>query len=166
MRSIALSESNRSVPLRYSRAGPLPIVSKIGYSMFEDTIAERVRPLAQAFNDGGLTRLKVRDGEFEVEFRRAPATASAAAATARQGNEPAPARAMDAILADVVGIVRFLRPAVTEGMALEGDRELAFVETLGIRNAVRSRGAGRIVMIYVTDGQPVEYGQPLFAIER
>jgi biotin carboxyl carrier protein len=73
---------------------------------------------------------------------------------------------MDAILADVVGIVRFLRPAVTEGMALEGDRELAFVETLGIRNAVRSRGPGRIVMIYVTDGQPVEYGQPLFAIER
>jgi biotin carboxyl carrier protein len=59
-----------------------------------------------------------------------------------------------------------LRPAVTEGMALEADRELAFVETLGIRNAVRSRGAGRVAMIYVTDGQPVEYGQPLFAIER
>jgi biotin carboxyl carrier protein len=51
-------------------------------------------------------------------------------------------------------------------MALEGDRELAFVETLGIRNAVRSRGPGRVAMIYVTDGQPVEYGQPLFAIER
>jgi len=134
--------------------------------MFEDTIAERVRPLAQAFNDGGLTRLTVRDGEFEVEFRRAPTTASAAAAGARPGNEPAPARPMDAILADVVGIVRFLRPAVTEGMALEADRELAFVETLGIRNAVRSRGPGRIAMIYVTDGQPVEYGQPLFAIER
>jgi acetyl-CoA carboxylase biotin carboxyl carrier protein len=134
--------------------------------MFEDTIAERVRPLAQAFNDGGLTRLTVRDGEFEVEFRRAPATASAAGAPSRSGNEAAPARAMDAILADVVGIVRFLRPAVTEGMALEADRELAFVETLGIRNPVRSRGPGRIAMIYVTDGQPVEYGQPLFAIER
>jgi biotin carboxyl carrier protein len=37
---------------------------------------------------------------------------------------------------------------------------------LGIRNAVRSRGAGRVAMIYITDGQPVEYGQPLFAIER
>jgi acetyl-CoA carboxylase biotin carboxyl carrier protein len=166
MRSIALSEDNRSVLLRCGRAGPLPIVSKFGYSMFEDTIAERVRPLAQAFTDGGLTRLTVRDGEFEVEFRRAPATAAAAAATARPANEPAPARPMDAILADVVGIVRFLRPAVTEGMVLDADRELAFVETLGIRNAVRSRGAGRIAMIYVTDGQPVEYGQPLFAIER
>jgi acetyl-CoA carboxylase biotin carboxyl carrier protein len=133
--------------------------------MFEDTIAERVRPLAQAFNDGGLTRLRVRDGEFEVEFRRAPASLAASAAV-RPANGPAAARSVDAILADVVGIVHFLRPAVSEGMALEGDRELAFVETLGIRNAVRSRGPGRVAMIYVTDGQPVEYGQPLFAIER
>jgi acetyl-CoA carboxylase biotin carboxyl carrier protein len=133
--------------------------------MFEDTIAERVRPLAQAFNDGGLTRLRVRDGEFEVEFRRAP-TATPAAAGTRPASEPAPARPVDAILADVVGVMRFLRPAVSEGMALEGDRELAYVETLGIRNPVRSRGPGRVAMVYVTDGQPVEYGQPLFAIER
>lgn len=134
--------------------------------MFEDTIAERVRPLAQAFNDGGLTRLRVREGEFEVEFRRAPTAVAASGSGAATANEPAAARAVDAILADVVGIVRFLRPAVNEGMLLESDRELAYVETLGIRNAVRSRGPGRIAMIYVTDGQPVEYGQPLFAIER
>jgi acetyl-CoA carboxylase biotin carboxyl carrier protein len=134
--------------------------------MFENTIAERVRPLAQAFSDGSLTRLTVRDGEFEVEFRRAPASVAARAAAAAKAAEPVAARPVDAILSDVVGIVRFLRPAVTEGMSLDADRELAFVETLGIRNAVRSRGAGKVAMIYVTDGQPVEYGQPLFAIER
>jgi acetyl-CoA carboxylase biotin carboxyl carrier protein len=133
--------------------------------MFDDTIAERVRPLAQAFNDGGLTRLRVRDGDFEVEFRRAPSSPAAAAGT-RPASEPAVARPVDAILADVVGVMRFLRPAVSEGMALEGDRELAYVETLGIRNPVRSRGPGRVAMVYVTDGQPVEYGQPLYAIER
>jgi acetyl-CoA carboxylase biotin carboxyl carrier protein len=134
--------------------------------MFENTIAERVRPLAQAFEDGGLTRLTVRDGEFEVEFRKAPAPAAASAAAAATAAEVAPARQMDAILSDVVGVVRFLRPAVAEGTSLDADRELAYVETLGIRNAVRSRGPGRVAMIYVTDGQPVEYGQPLFAIER
>ena len=37
---------------------------------------------------------------------------------------------------------------------------------LGIRNPVRSLGAGRITAVFVTEGQPVEYGQPLFAIER
>ena len=134
--------------------------------MFENTIAERVRPLAQAFGDGGLTRLTVRDGEFEVEFRKAPAPGVASAATAAVAADAAVARQVDAILSDVVGVIRFLRPAVAEGMSLDADRELAFVETLGIRNAVRSRGPGRVAMIYVTDGQPVEYGQPLFAIER
>jgi acetyl-CoA carboxylase biotin carboxyl carrier protein len=134
--------------------------------MFEDTIAERVRPLAEAFNDGGLTRLVVRDGEFEVEFRRARTNAAPNEAAPRASGDAAPARPTEAILADVVGIVHFLRPAVTEGLALDGDRDLAYVETLGIRTAVRSRGPGRVAMIYVTDGQPVEYGQPLFAIER
>jgi len=134
--------------------------------MFENTIAERVRPLAQAFSDGGLTRLTVRDGEFEVEFRRAPVAGAVPEAAARAAAEAVAVRPMDAILADAVGVVRFLRPAIAEGATLDSDRELAFVETLGIRNAVRSRGAGRVAMIYVTDGQPVEYGQPLFAIER
>ena len=134
--------------------------------MFEDTIAERVRPLARAFSDGGLTRLRVREGEFEVEFHRAPASLDGSAASASKAKEPAAARPVEAILADVVGIIRYLRPAVNEGMTLESDRELAYVETLGIRNPVRSRGPGRVAMIYVTDGQPVEYGQPLFAIER
>jgi biotin carboxyl carrier protein len=134
-------------------------------SMFDDTLAERVRPLATAFNDGGLTRLTVRETDFEVEFRRSRPLA-APAAEVRPASEAAPPRPTDAILADVVGVVRFPRPAVTEGTNVEGDRDLAYVETLGIRNPVRSRGAGRIAAIYVTDGQPVEYGQPLFAIER
>jgi acetyl-CoA carboxylase biotin carboxyl carrier protein len=141
------------------------MVTKLFDSMFDDTLAERVRPLAKAFNDGGLTRLTVRDADFEVEFRRSRGVA-AAAAEARPATEAAPPRPTDAILADVVGVVRFSRPAVSEGMNVEGDRDLAYVETLGIRNPVRSRGSGRIAAIYVTDGQPVEYGQPLFTIER
>ena len=134
--------------------------------MFENTIAERVRPLAEAFHDGGLARMSIRDGDFEVELRRAPAPATSVASSSPAPSEQAPARPTDVVLADVVGIVRFLRPAVSEGSSIDADRELAFVETLGIRNPVRSRGAGRIAMVFVTDGQPVEYGQPLFAIER
>ncbi|MBV9647818.1 MAG: biotin/lipoyl-binding protein, partial [Candidatus Eremiobacteraeota bacterium] len=44
-------------------------------------------------------------------------------------------------------------------------RELASIESLGVRNPIASRGPGRVVRVFVTDGQPVEYGQPLFAIE-
>lgn len=132
--------------------------------MFDETIAERVRPLAQAFHDGGLVRLSLRDGDFELELRRAAGT------PAPSGPPPAAdadaGQTADAIVSDVVGIVRFLRPPVLEGQAIDDDRDLAFVETLGIRNGVRSRGPGRVAAIYVTDGQPVEYGQPLFALER
>lgn len=134
--------------------------------MFEETIAERVRPLAAAFHDGGFTRLCVRDGDFEVEFRRTPA-GTVSERTLVEGIQAEPQlRPSEAILADAVGIVHLARPPVADGTLVEADRELAYVETLGIRNSVRSGGAGRIAGVYVTDGQPVEYGQPLFAIER
>ncbi|MBD5632976.1 MAG: acetyl-CoA carboxylase biotin carboxyl carrier protein, partial [Candidatus Eremiobacteraeota bacterium] len=60
---------------------------------------------------------------------------------------------------------RLSRPSVSEGTVLAEDRELAYVESLGIRNPVRSGGPGRICAVYVSDGEPVGYGQPLFAIE-
>jgi acetyl-CoA carboxylase biotin carboxyl carrier protein len=138
--------------------------------MTEDVIAARARALAGALVGGGFARLRVREGETEIELRRAPRGA-APAARAAAGEPPAlperePDRRADVLASDVVGIVRLLRPPVAEGQEVDGDRDLGYVETLGIRNAVRSRGPGRVSAVLVTDGQPVEYGQPLFAIER
>jgi acetyl-CoA carboxylase biotin carboxyl carrier protein len=137
--------------------------------MFDDTLANRVRPLAEAFAATDLRRLTVTEDGFALEFRRSPRAAAPAAASAPSGPAilpPAADRKPEVVAADLVGVVRFVRPALTEGQSLDGDRDLAFVEALGIRNPVRSRGAGTIAAIFVTDGQPVEYGQPLFAIER
>jgi biotin carboxyl carrier protein len=136
--------------------------------MTEDVIAMRARALAGALAEAGFARLRVRDGDTEIEVRRAPR--NGAAMLMPMAAEPAPApppeRRADLIASDVVGVVRHARPPVAEGQELDTDRELASVETLGIRNPVRSRGGGRIVAVFVTEGQPVEYGQPLFAIER
>jgi len=140
--------------------------------MTEDVIATRARALAGALTEAGFARLRVRDGDTEIELRRAPraggavAPSSAVAAAAPAEPERPAERRADLISSDVVGILRHVRPAIAEGQELEGDRELAFVETLGIRNPVRSRGGGLVVAVFVTEGQPVEYGQPLFAIER
>jgi acetyl-CoA carboxylase biotin carboxyl carrier protein len=142
--------------------------------MTEDVIATRARALAGALTEAGFARLRVRDGDTEIELRRAPRTNGAAAvapANPAPASEPAPPpapaeRRADVIASDVVGVLRHVRPAIAEGQELDSDRELASVETLGIRNPVRSRGGGRIVAVFVTEGQPVEYGQPLFAIER
>jgi acetyl-CoA carboxylase biotin carboxyl carrier protein len=142
--------------------------------MSDDVIATRARALAGALAESGFARLRVRDGETEIELRRAPRPVAAAPVAAvvvpnlpppLDSERPENGRA-EVIASDVVGIVRLVRPTVAEGQMLDGDRDLAYIETLGIRNPVRSRGPGRIGSVFVTEGQPVEYGQPLFAIER
>jgi acetyl-CoA carboxylase biotin carboxyl carrier protein len=136
--------------------------------MFEETIASRIRPLAAAFGESDLVRLSVRDGEFELDLERSapPAPIGATAGTNGSAATAAAPPKPDIVTSDLVGVVRMLRPQVGEGQQLESDRDLAFVEALGIRNPVRSHGPGRVAAVFVTDGQPVEYGQPLFAIER
>ena len=137
--------------------------------MTEDVIATRARALAGALIEAGFARLRIRAGDTEIELRRAPRVAGVAAALPAPAAEPEEKPVEhheDIIASDVVGILRHVRPPIAEGQDLETDRELASVETLGIRNPVRSRGGGRVVTVFVTEGQPVEYGQPLFAIER
>ncbi|MEA2786773.1 MAG: acetyl-CoA carboxylase biotin carboxyl carrier protein [Candidatus Eremiobacteraeota bacterium] len=140
--------------------------------MTEDAIATRARALAGALTEAGFARLRVRDGDTEIELRRAPrpnglaAAVPAPPAAAAEPEEKPVEHREDIIASDVVGILRHVRPPIAEGQDLDTDRELASVETLGIRNPVRSRGGGRVVAVFVTEGQPVEYGQPLFAIER
>ncbi len=133
-------------------------------------VTGRARRLAEAFVQTDLVRLKISDDAGSFEFQRAPGRLHGAvliAQAAQNGvamSEPAPN--LDTISSDLVGIFHFSRPAPTEGESLENDRELAFVEALGIRNPVRSHGAGRIAAILSRDGDPVEYGQPLFEIDR
>ncbi len=135
--------------------------------MSEDQLVDRVRTLAQAFLETDLMRLRIEDeNEDAVELRRkvvAPASRLLQAPAA----EPAPAPShVDPIRADLVGIFHISRPPVAEGERLKGDRELAYVEALGIRNPVRSLGGGRVVSVLCRDGEPVEYGQVLFEIDR
>ena len=42
---------------------------------------------------------------------------------------------------------------------------LCIVEAMKLMNEIESDAAGEIVKVYVKAGQPVEYGQPLFAIK-
>lgn len=135
--------------------------------MSEDQLVQRVRTLAQAFLETDLMRLRIEDhDENAVEFRRKAVAPPPATAQAADAAPPAPPVHLEPIKADLVGVVHFTRPAVSEGEQLSGDRELAYVEALGIRNPVRSLGAGRVVNIRCRDGQPVEYGQVLFEIDR
>lgn len=144
-----------------------------------DEALDRVRQVAVACVESDAERLRVEDKAFSAEVRRTPRRAAASLAAPVEPSSEAHAdvspvassngvarEADDAALlrADFVGIVRFSRPVVAEGSTVTEDRELAYVESLGTRNPVRAAGRGKIVAVHVVDGQPVDYGHPLFAV--
>jgi len=130
-------------------------------------VAQRVRALAELFVETDLLRLRIeRDGETYELGRKMLHRDDVPEMPHDLASIEAPAVRADQIKADLVGIFHLSRPAPSEGDLLESDRELAFVEALGIRNPVRSLGAGRILAIKKADGDPVEYGAVLFEIDR
>ncbi len=53
---------------------------------------------------------------------------------------------------------------VKVGDVVENGQVLCIVEAMKLMNEIESDGAGEVVKRLVTNGQPVEYGQPLFAL--
>jgi biotin carboxyl carrier protein len=143
---------------------------------WEEVVA-RVRGAAAACAGSELVRLRIDELSFGCEIRRTalvkkaaepdpdPAPAAAEAVAANGAAPPAGVDVVTVLKAENVGVVRLSRPAVAEGGRVGGVRELAYVESLGIRNSIRTAGPGTVAKIFVRDGQAVDFGQPLFAIE-
>lgn len=55
-------------------------------------------------------------------------------------------------------------PFVKPGDTVEAGQVVCIVEAMKLMNEIESDAAGEIVKRLVSNGQPVEYGQPLFAI--
>ena len=56
-------------------------------------------------------------------------------------------------------------PFVQVGDKVSVGKVLCIVEAMKLMNEIESDAAGEIVKIFVTPGQPVEYGQSLFAVK-
>ena len=57
-------------------------------------------------------------------------------------------------------------PYVKEGSNVSADTIVCIVEAMKLMNEIQAEVSGEIVKIYVENGQPVEYGQPLFGIRK
>ena len=57
-------------------------------------------------------------------------------------------------------------PFVKIGSNVEADTVVCIIEAMKLMNEIQAETAGEVVKIYVENGQPVEYGQPLFGIKR
>jgi biotin carboxyl carrier protein len=58
------------------------------------------------------------------------------------------------------------RPKVRKKRAVEKDQVLGYIEALKLMNPVKSLCEGRIVNVYVKNGEPIEFGQLLFELDK
>jgi len=156
----ALPPSELAGVIRVEREGGT-VMSEIS-----STISGRVRALANFLSSGDAVRVRIERGSDEIEVARRRQHVDRPRRADDRAVAGTEALRFETIKADLVGIFNLSRPAPSEGETFDGDRELAYIEALGIRTPVHSMGAGRLVRIAATDGSPVEYGQPLFSIAR
>ena len=99
----------------------------------------------------------------------AAAQATAAAAPAQQAAAPAPSRGKTVKSTMVGTLYRAPNPEadpfVTVGSTVKVGDTLCIIEAMKLMNEIESEFAGTVVEILVENGQPIEYGQPLFVIE-
>ncbi|MGC2332253.1 MAG: acetyl-CoA carboxylase biotin carboxyl carrier protein [Candidatus Acidiferrales bacterium] len=106
-----------------------------------------------------------------VEASAVPAPIHApAVASAHDSSKPAaPAADVHLIKSPIVGTYYAspspeAEPFVTVGTRVERGQVLCIIEAMKLMNEIESDVAGEVVQILVENGQPVEYGEPLFGI--
>jgi acetyl-CoA carboxylase biotin carboxyl carrier protein len=100
----------------------------------------------------------------------APVNLEAAAAEAAPAAEVDPHAGAHVVKSPIVGTFYDAASPDAEQYVQVGDRVsvgtvLCIVEAMKLMNEIESDAAGEIVKVFVKPGQPVEYGQPLFAIK-
>jgi acetyl-CoA carboxylase biotin carboxyl carrier protein len=122
--------------------------------------ASAVPAAAAGFDAGQLARLMA---------SAAPVSAAPAAVTAAAA-EAAPEVLLHRVKSPSVGTFYESpspgsAPFVKVGDVVEVGQVLCIVEAMKLMNEIESDAAGEIVERIASSGQPVEYGQPLFAIK-
>jgi acetyl-CoA carboxylase biotin carboxyl carrier protein len=155
---------------------------------------DELRELIALLRDNGLAELELENSGFRVRLRREsamaewtrPVEASAPAPAPAPAPPPAPSgpshpgtqattaasqdQNLHIIPSPIVGT--FYRsasptaePFVKIGSNVEQDSVVCIIEAMKLMNEIQAEATGEVVKIYVENGQPVEYGQPLFGIK-
>lgn len=69
------------------------------------------------------------------------------------------------VTSPLVGTFRPAKKAVALGASVESGQVIGIIEAMKLPNDVTAPCAGKVVEVFVENGQFVEYGQELFAIE-
>ena len=118
----------------------------------------------------GLARaLASQSGATPAAGRAAIPAVHAGAASAPETAEPADEASLHLVKSPIVGTFYESPSPGSPAFVKIGDRVdlgqvLCIVEAMKLMNEIESDAAGEIVKRLVQNGQPVEYGQPLFAL--
>jgi acetyl-CoA carboxylase biotin carboxyl carrier protein len=148
----------------------------------------KLKKLIDLVQDSGIAELEITEGEEKVKIVRGgavsvvPLTGSApqppvAAAAPAAPAAPPPAAAPEGesgqeghiLKAPMVGT--FYRspspdakPFVEVGQTIEEGQTVCIIEAMKLMNEIEADATGTVKAVLVENGQPVEYGQPLFLI--
>jgi acetyl-CoA carboxylase biotin carboxyl carrier protein len=145
----------------------------------------KLKKLIDLVQESGIAELEITEGEEKVKIVKggvvltsaAPVpvavlpspSASGAAAAALVASEPEPGTEGHVVKAPMVGT--FYRssspdakPFVEVGQAVKEGDTICIVEAMKLMNEIEADGSGVVKAILVENGQPVEYGQPLFIL--
>jgi len=151
----------------------------------------KLKKLIDLVQESGIAELEITEGEEKVKIVKGGAVsiAPAPAATLGPGTAPAPADARPApaapasppaaepeagqeghvVKAPMVGT--FYRsaspdakPFVEVGQTIKEGQTICIIEAMKLMNEIEADASGVVKAVFVENGQPVEYGQPLFIL--
>jgi acetyl-CoA carboxylase biotin carboxyl carrier protein len=154
----------------------------------------KVKKLIELLEESGIAEIEIKEGEEAVRISRMPSggaithlhpmmqapvmaappalAAPVAAAAAPAGAAAAPARRANehVVAAPMVGTFYAsaspgAKSFVEIGSEVKEGQVLCIIEAMKMMNQIESDKAGKITAIMATNGDPVEFGQPLFVIE-
>jgi acetyl-CoA carboxylase biotin carboxyl carrier protein len=148
----------------------------------------KLKSLIELVQQSGIAELEITEGEERVRISRgapagaAPASpptvtvtpaaplapAPAAAAPAAEPSEPAPPEG-HVVRSPMVGTfyraaAPGAKPFVEVGQAVKAGDTLCIIEAMKLLNEIEADRDGVVKAILVENGQPVEYGEPLFIL--
>jgi acetyl-CoA carboxylase biotin carboxyl carrier protein len=142
------------------------------------SVWEEARDLVQRLEGSTVRRFSVQAGETKIEIERsasgvavaAPAAPAAAGAAVPVAADEPELDGRHPVVAPLVGT--FYRaaqpgakPFVEEGDVVDEGQTVAIVEAMKLMNQVKADQGGRVAQIMCTDGDWVEFEQPLMYLE-
>ncbi len=133
---------------------------------------EEIKELMALLENSSLSALEVQQDDVKVRLEKPAVTVAAPVAVPAPAPvaAPAPADAGKAINAPIVGVFYAApspdsEPYVSVGKRVKKGDVVCIIEAMKCMNEIQAEEDGEITAVLATNGELVEYGQPLFAIK-